>query len=203
MDKTAALARLGLTGDEDAAGVTRAYGQRLSSMQERLVSAQTDAERRGAIEGAMDESLGDFDEAIRKERERIARERNERVARNGTAGGTGEGTSGSGSGADTGGGDGSGSRDGDLQQGSAGSGNSDGQGGEKGQGDLKSGGGGGGVGGGKSGSGPSTAPANVPDGRDDDVIARQIREAAEKETDPELRDKLWKEYIEYKKNVQK
>ena len=45
MDKTAALARLGLTGDEDAAGVTRAYGQRLSSMQERLVSAQTDAER--------------------------------------------------------------------------------------------------------------------------------------------------------------
>jgi hypothetical protein len=45
-------------------------------------------------------------------------------------------------------------------------------------------------------------PKNIPDGRDDDVIARQIREAAEKETDPELRDKLWKEYIEYKKNTQ-
>lgn len=45
MDKSAALARLGLTGDEDAGGVTRAYGQRLATVQERLVSAQTDAER--------------------------------------------------------------------------------------------------------------------------------------------------------------
>jgi hypothetical protein len=63
--------------------------------------------------------------------------------------------------------------------------------------------GGGGAGGaGSKGQGPSTTPKNIPDGRDDDVIARQIREAAEKETDPELRDKLWKEYIEYKKNTQ-
>jgi hypothetical protein len=69
--------------------------------------------------------------------------------------------------------------------------------------DNKGGGGGGGTGGGagKGGGGPNTAPKNIPDGRDDDVIARQIREAAEKETDPELRDKLWKEYIEYKKNA--
>ena len=33
----------------------------------------------------------------------------------------------------------------------------------------------------------------------DDIVARQIREAAEKETDPELKEKLWKEYEEYKK----
>jgi len=45
MDKSAALARLGLTGGEDAAGVTRAYGQRLSTIQEKLVGAQTDTER--------------------------------------------------------------------------------------------------------------------------------------------------------------
>lgn len=45
MDRNAALTRLGLTGDEDPQGVTRAYGQQLSSTQERLVSAQTDAER--------------------------------------------------------------------------------------------------------------------------------------------------------------
>ncbi|HMN43921.1 MAG TPA: protein kinase [Povalibacter sp.] len=45
MDKSAALARLGLTGSEDAAGVTRAYGQRLSTIQEKLVGAQTDTER--------------------------------------------------------------------------------------------------------------------------------------------------------------
>ena len=32
----------------------------------------------------------------------------------------------------------------------------------------------------------------------DDVVARQIREAAEKETDPELKKKLWAEYKKYK-----
>ena len=32
----------------------------------------------------------------------------------------------------------------------------------------------------------------------DDVVARQIREAAEKETDPVLKKKLWEEYKKYK-----
>ncbi len=45
MDRNAALARLGLTGEEDAAGLTRAYGQRLAIVQGQLVSAQSDAER--------------------------------------------------------------------------------------------------------------------------------------------------------------
>jgi hypothetical protein len=35
----------------------------------------------------------------------------------------------------------------------------------------------------------------------DDIVARQLREAAENETDPELKEKLWKEYEEYKKNT--
>jgi hypothetical protein len=35
---------------------------------------------------------------------------------------------------------------------------------------------------------------------DDDIVARQLREAAEKETDPELKAKLWKEYEDYKKS---
>jgi hypothetical protein len=34
---------------------------------------------------------------------------------------------------------------------------------------------------------------------DDDIVARQIREAAENETDPELKKRLWKEYENYKK----
>jgi hypothetical protein len=38
-----------------------------------------------------------------------------------------------------------------------------------------------------------------PSGYDDDIVARQIREAAEKETDPELKERLWKEYEDYKK----
>jgi hypothetical protein len=37
---------------------------------------------------------------------------------------------------------------------------------------------------------------------DDDIVARQLREAAEKETDPELKEKLWKEYEAYKKNTE-
>jgi hypothetical protein len=41
-------------------------------------------------------------------------------------------------------------------------------------------------------------PEDIPDGSDDDVVARQIREAAMAETDPELREKLWEEYRKYK-----
>lgn len=41
-------------------------------------------------------------------------------------------------------------------------------------------------------------PEDIPDGSDDDVVARQLREAAEKETDPELKKKLWEEYKRYK-----
>jgi hypothetical protein len=37
-------------------------------------------------------------------------------------------------------------------------------------------------------------------GQDDDIVARQLREAAEKETDPALKEKLWQEYEAYKKN---
>jgi len=45
---------------------------------------------------------------------------------------------------------------------------------------------------------PTQKQRSYPSG-DDDIVARQIREAAEKETDPELKEKLWKEYEEYKK----
>jgi len=37
-------------------------------------------------------------------------------------------------------------------------------------------------------------------GIDDDVVARQLREAAEKETDPVLKEKLWAEYRKYKES---
>ncbi|MEC7464343.1 MAG: hypothetical protein VX809_07000, partial [Pseudomonadota bacterium] len=36
-------------------------------------------------------------------------------------------------------------------------------------------------------------------GNDDDIVLRQIREAAEKETDPVLKGKLWEEYRKIKK----
>jgi hypothetical protein len=51
--------------------------------------------------------------------------------------------------------------------------------------------------GGKSGSADDR---HRTDYEDDDIVARQLREAAENETDPELKEKLWKEYEEYKKS---
>ena len=46
---------------------------------------------------------------------------------------------------------------------------------------------------------PPTPPTpDTADARDEDVVARQILEAAEKETDPELKELLWKEYERYK-----
>ncbi len=58
------------------------------------------------------------------------------------------------------------------------------------------------VAGGSSAGGPASGQqAGRPAGsdQDDDIVARQLREAAEKETDPELKKKLWKEYEDYKK----
>ncbi|WP_317933449.1 hypothetical protein [Halioxenophilus sp. WMMB6] len=47
-------------------------------------------------------------------------------------------------------------------------------------------------------AGTAPPPADIPSGSDDDVVARQIREAAMRETDPALREKLWDEYRKYK-----
>ena len=44
----------------------------------------------------------------------------------------------------------------------------------------------------------SRAADSVPDAKDDDIIARQLREAAMAEQDPVLREKLWAEYERYK-----
>jgi hypothetical protein len=46
--------------------------------------------------------------------------------------------------------------------------------------------------------GSADHPKNRYDPEDDDIVARQLRQAAEQETDPELRKKLWKEYENYK-----
>jgi len=40
-------------------------------------------------------------------------------------------------------------------------------------------------------------PADISAAADDDVLARQLREAAMNETDPALREKLWEEYRRY------
>lgn len=41
-------------------------------------------------------------------------------------------------------------------------------------------------------------PEDIPSGVDDDIVAKQLREAALAEEDPELRERLWDEYRAYK-----
>ena len=53
-----------------------------------------------------------------------------------------------------------------------------------------------------SGPGPKDSRGSRYNKEDDDIVARQLREAAENETDPELKEKLWKEYEDYRKNTQ-
>jgi len=53
------------------------------------------------------------------------------------------------------------------------------------------------------GRGGGRVPPDIPDGSDDDIVARQLREAAMNEEDPELREKLWDEYREYKAAAKK
>lgn len=48
---------------------------------------------------------------------------------------------------------------------------------------------------------PAPPVPDTPDARDDDVVARQLREAAEKETDPKLREALWEEYERYRNGL--
>ena len=58
------------------------------------------------------------------------------------------------------------------------------------------------VGGAEQSTDARSVPPDVGDGRDDDVVARQLREAATQEDDPAMREKLWQEYRDYKKSVE-
>ena len=53
-----------------------------------------------------------------------------------------------------------------------------------------------------SGGGGNGATAQkVSVGSDNDIVARRLRKAAEQETDPALRTKLWKEYSDYRQGM--
>ena len=51
-----------------------------------------------------------------------------------------------------------------------------------------------------SGGNGATMPKVVA-GSDNDIVARRLRKAAEQETDPALRRKLWKEYTDYRQGI--
>jgi hypothetical protein len=164
----------------------------------------TSEDRRAQIDRRFDETFAVFDERMRREQETISQERASRGTGSGQGstaqdGDAGEGDEGN-STDESGGGDAAetGSGEGPATGGTPG-GRGEAAGGANGEQ-----GGGGGVGGGgpRGGAGPNAVPADIPDGRDDDIVARQLREAAMKETDPELRERLWDEYRQYKKSTQ-
>jgi hypothetical protein len=167
-------------------------------------AARTDAEEIAALDTRLGESLSAFDQLLLDE----ARKARIRERREGGAGASGGGTGG--------GGDTGGARGGRGAKGETGAPGTRGAGGEPGaegtsdagkdspQGPVSGDGSPGGrVGGDRPGTAGGTAatPPDVGNGSDDDIVARQIRKAAENESDPELRKKLWDEYRKYKQGA--
>lgn len=153
--------------------------------------AMTNAEQVGVLDGQLNEQLAVFDGMILNKQQSVISERQENARDSGQYGAGGEGD-GQGS---------AGNANGEsaplLTAMARGSTNSNAGGGnmpnlpeDNRQGDF--------------GADPRqqvNIPSDIPDGSDDDVVARQLREAAIKETDPVLREKLWDEYRKYKKGV--
>jgi hypothetical protein len=157
----------------------------------------TTEDKRAEIDRRFDETFAVFDARMRKEQETLSQER---AGRAGSAGGSGaEGQEGQ-EGQE--GREGLEGQEGQESGGASGTGSEGGQGGDVAAGSGTQGGGGGVGGGAKGGSGSRDIPADIPDGRDDDIVARQLREAAMKEMDPELRERLWEEYRKYKQSTQ-
>jgi len=130
----------------------------------------TTDERRAGLDRELDASLKEFDELLAREEEDLSKRREETAAQVAASGGGSVPL---------------GSDDGDTSTGGQSTGDSP----TGGPGSHPSGANRGGSGG---------VPASVRDGTDDDIVARQLREAAENEKDPELREKLWQEYRDYK-----
>lgn len=162
-----------------------------------LGAEQTLSEKTGVLDAELMAGLGDFDEMLLREQERVkaTAPRTDAGGGSGAGGGGGSGGGGSsGSGAAGGAGD-----EGDELS-ASGSATAQQTGGGSGSGATRKGG----AATPGSWNQPATsgsAPDDIPDGSDDDIVARQLREAAEKETDPELKKKLWEEYRRYKQGT--
>jgi len=149
---------------------------------------QTPEEHVAALDAELFSGLGEFDEMLLREQQRVRAATPMPDAAGGGAGGPGAGTEG-------GSAEGTGQAGGDAAE--SGIAATPGAGPEHETGGRTSHGVGAGPGTQRQGGGPDTPP-DIPDASTDDVVARQLREAAEKETDPELKKKLWEEYRKYK-----
>ena len=167
-----------------------------------MQAERTAEEQVAALDAMLTAGLGEYDERLLREQERIKAD-----APSNSVSGSGAGAGGEGGG-DGSGGEGDGEGEGEGEEGSDASNDGRNSGGTAGSGQQSGQTGGQPAGGpvdGSEGSGEggkdSEQPADIPDGSDDDVVARQLREAAENETDPELKEKLWEEYRRYKRGT--
>jgi hypothetical protein len=159
--------------------------------------ATTRAEGRAALDAELRQSLGAFDERLLREQDRV------RAARPiGEPPGGGQDASGDGASAAVGVAPGDAAAPGGEEAGAAG----DAAGGS---GSTATADGGAAAAPGAAGQGPTTGqdgapapPAALPDPSGDDIVARQLREAAVRERDPELRARLWDEYRRYRSGIQ-
>ncbi len=145
-------------------------------------SPQTSEERRIAVAQRIDESLGTFDATLRKEQTDLAKEREQRAADTAKSTADAKGGDGVEDVAADAGIDPEKQKEREARRGGM---KSDAEGTK---------------GGDKNGTGDNGAPeqGNVGEGRVDDIVGRQICEAAQKETDPELKEKLMKECQQYR-----
>jgi hypothetical protein len=171
--------------------------------------AKTPDEQRDTLDGDLQTSLAKFDAMLLKEQQEVAAKRAEHgggaAGASGGAGGEGEGSGSSGGGAASGGGSTQSTENTHAENGRGGQGRSGSK--DKGTGSSKTDRSGGGRDVATAPEGTPTleqgdasrVPADVGDGRNDDVVARQIREAAMAEDDPRIRERLWEEYRRYKR----
>jgi len=152
-----------------------------------LQAEQTRGEQVAAMDAELNAGLGEYDELLLREQERIkaATPLPDEIK------------SGSGSGQGSGQDEGTGEQGTDTSEGGAAAGSDTDTGEQPPAGSANRGSGAGG----RTQQTGSGTPPDIPDGSDDDVVARQLREAAEKETDPELKKKLWDEYRKYKQGT--
>ena len=162
-----------------------------------MEAERTPEEQVAALDEMLMAGLGEYDERLLREQERI------KAATPNNNSGSGDGN-GDGMGGEGGDGEGDSENGAEGEAGSQGQ-NSGGTAGDNSEAGSTGGQPQGGAVDGSDGSGDSgddsDKPADIGDGSDDDVVARQLREAAEKETDPELKAKLWEEYRRYKKGT--
>jgi hypothetical protein len=141
-----------------------------------------DAERAEELGKELDKSMGDFDEALGQEQREISS-----TSRNTEGFDTG-------SGGNSGGSISLGEQAAGAMGGAGSGGGGSGAGGDVGSGEV----GGGAVAGLDEQEIAKRTPDDIEALIDDDIVAKQLREAALAEEDPELRERLWDEYRKYK-----